>query len=120
MEMIKSRSKSLQNREIAREAIYRCVNNHRRSGLKTVAALDVVTPYLGISRRRVHGLFFNEKPSPMGAEERHRIIDGVVRAHLWLAWKLRDWADQIEAETHELELRERTAWQDDTSTARSV
>jgi deoxyinosine 3'endonuclease (endonuclease V) len=116
--MIKSRSKSLQNREIAREAIYRCVNNHRRIGLKTVAALDQVTPYLGIARRKVHGLFFNEKPAPMSAEERHRIIDGVVKAHFWLAQQLRDWADQIEAETYQFEARERAAWQGDTSPER--
>ena len=110
-----SGSKSLQNREIAREAIYLCVNNHRRVGLKTVAAIEEVTPHLGISPRQVRRLFFNEDPAPMGAEERHRIISGVVKAHFWLARQLREWASDLERQAGEQERRETIAWQNDTS-----
>ena len=114
-----SGSKSLQNREIAREEIYRCVNNHRRTGLKTAAALEQIAPYLGISRRQVHRLFFNEDPAPMGDEQRHKIVTGVLKAHLWLTQQLRDWADEIERDDARAAERERRIiWRDDTSRER--
>jgi hypothetical protein len=51
----------------------------------------------------------------MGAEERHRIISGVVKAHFWLARQLREWASDLERQAGEQERRETIAWQNDTS-----
>ena len=112
--------KSLQNREIAREAIYKCVNNHRKTGLKTMAALEEMAPHVGVSQRRIRSLFFNEDIAPMAAAERHQILNGVANAHFWLARQLRAWADEIEAETKQQQERERNAWLNDISGEASV
>lgn len=102
-----SRSKSLRNREIAREAVYRCVTRYRRVGLKTAAAITLIAPFLGVSPRRIHDLFFNQAPVPMTDSMRHSIRVGVANALRHRATQLRDWANEDDDEAWEIETSER-------------
>lgn len=113
--MFESRSKSLHNRELAREALYKCVRQHRAQGLKTAAALEHVAPIVGITGRKARSLFFNENIGPMSDAERHGIRMGVVRAGRRLAAQLRELADQIDAEATTEEQSEGALWQSDIS-----
>ena len=111
--MSKYWNKSLHNRELAREKVYECVKCHRHAGYKTLAALDKIAPYLGISRRKLHSMFFNETVAPMAPPERHMIVVGTVKAHLWLAARLHELANEIEEKAHRDDKEESERWQTD-------
>lgn len=101
-------SKSLQNRELAREALYLCIAEYRaRDHGKTDTLLDKVAPFLGISRRKAHTLYFNQTVAAMGGEERHRIRMGVARGLRDLARRVRLWCSIMEAKADALEEAER-------------
>jgi hypothetical protein len=108
--MSKSRSKSLQNLDAAREAVIKATVAMRKAGMKTEHALDRVTPFIGISRRRSAALFFNEATAPMEDAERHQISVGAVSAQRWLADYLRTWADYFDRQADADEAAEQQQW----------
>ena len=110
--MSKPRSDLLRNFELAREAVIKATVAMRKAGMKTEHALDRVTPFLGISRRRAAALFFND-PSyavTMDDDERHQIRVGSTASQRWLANYLRTWADYFDRQADADEAAEQQLW----------
>ena len=118
----KACKKTLQNFEEAREELLNAVailrgssNICPRFAIKTAAALDRISEFVGFSPRRAHTIAYNQYIAKMDDKERHHICMGAFAVQRWFADYLRKCADEIDEKVDAREKLEKSRyhWRDD-------